>query len=114
MAKSAAHDHKDPRRPDHTCFVPSRAKPSSVTSASDLVVARTNLKRDAGNTEDSLCNWVQLTGVNSLLILCGCRRTDLCEDSAIFNRSVHGLLYRSAHEWAVFAKQFFEFMERQA
>ena len=30
---------------------------------SDVRVVDTNLKRDAGNTEDSLCNWVQLKGV---------------------------------------------------
>jgi len=76
--------------------------------------ARTNLKRDPGNTKDSLCNWVQLTGVKSLLILCGCARTDLCQDNAIFNRPVHGLLYRFAHQWAVFLKQPFEFMEGRA
>jgi len=77
-----------------------------------MAVARTNLKRNSGNTEDSLCNWVQLSGVNFLFILCGCGRTDLCEDNAILNRPVHGLLYRSAHQWAVFIKQYFEFMER--
>jgi hypothetical protein len=88
--------------------------PSSVTFASDLVVARTNLKCDASNTKDSLRNWVQLAGVNSLLVLCGCGRTDLCEGSAIFHRPVHGLLYRSTHQWAVFVKQSFEFMERRA
>ena len=27
-----------------------------------------NLKRDIGNTEDRLCNWIQLNGVNALLI----------------------------------------------
>ena len=31
----------------------------------------TYLKRDVGNTEDSLCNWVQLGGVRALLVLCG-------------------------------------------
>ena len=34
--------------------------------ASDMPVASTNLKRDLGNTEDSLCNWIQLSGVNFL------------------------------------------------
>ena len=33
--------------------------------------ARTYLKRDASNTEDSLCNWVQLGGVIALLVLYG-------------------------------------------
>jgi hypothetical protein len=98
----------------HTCFVPSRAKPSSVTSASDMPVVDTNLKRDSSNTEDSLCNWVQLTGVSFLLVLCEYGRTDLCEDSAIFNCRVHRLLHRSAHQWGVFLKQSFEFMERRA
>src|SRR5258706_5213394 len=40
-----------------------------------MPVAWTHLIRDSGNTEDSLCNWVQLTGFNTLLILCGCRTT---------------------------------------
>jgi hypothetical protein len=81
-----------------------------------MPVMSTNLKRDSSNTKDSLCNWIQLTGVNSLLILfgCGCGRTDLCEDRAIFNRPVHGFFYRSAHQWGVFLKQSFEFMERRA
>ncbi len=28
----------------------------------------TNLKRNVGNTKDSLCNWIQLQGVNTLLV----------------------------------------------
>ena len=67
-----------------------------------MQVASTNLKRDLGNTEDGLCNWVQLSGVNFLLVLCGGRTTYLCEDSAIFNHPVHGLLHRSAHQRGVF------------
>ena len=55
-------------------------------------VVSTNLNRDAGNTEDCLCNWVQLIGVNLLLVPCGWERTDLREDSAIFNRPVHEFL----------------------
>ena len=31
-------------------------------------MASTNLKRDLGNTEDSLCNRVQLSGVNFLFV----------------------------------------------
>ena len=31
-----------------------------------MPVARTNLKRDLGNTYDSLCNWVQLSDVKIL------------------------------------------------
>jgi len=50
------------------CFVPSRAKRSKIISASDTPVASTNLKRDSGNTEDSLRDWVQLQPVNLLLI----------------------------------------------
>ena len=34
-----------------------------------MLVASTNLKCDLGNTEDSLCNWVQLSGVNFFLVL---------------------------------------------
>jgi len=30
----------------------------------DTPVANTNLKRNLGNTEDSLCDWIQLQGVN--------------------------------------------------
>ena len=60
-------------------------------------VARTHLKRDAGNTENSLCNWVQLIGVNFLPVLCRCGITDLCEDSTIFNRLIHRLFHQSAH-----------------
>ena len=76
-----------------------------------VAIASTNLKRDAGNTEDCLCNWAQLPGVNFLLVLCGCERTDLREDSAIFNRLVYRFLYQSAHQWGVFLQQFFEFMK---
>ena len=53
-ATSAVPDRKGPRAVGHTCFVPSKAKPSSVTSASDMPVVRTNLGRDLGNAEDSL------------------------------------------------------------
>ena len=41
---------------------------SHVTSVSDIPVASTNLKCDTGNTENSLCNRVQLTGVNLWLV----------------------------------------------
>jgi hypothetical protein len=69
MAKFAALDREDPRASGHTCFVPSRANPSSVTAASEMPVVSTNLKRDASNTKDGLCDWIQLTGVNLLLVL---------------------------------------------
>jgi len=52
----------------HACFVPSRAEPSSVTSASESFVGSTNLKCDTGNTEDGLCNWIQLKAVNVLFV----------------------------------------------
>ena len=64
-----------------------------------MLVARTNLKRGTSNAEDSLRNWVQLTGVNVLLALCV--RTDPCDDFAIFHRPVQGPLDRSAHKWSV-------------
>ena len=67
-----------------------------------MPMASTNLKRDLGNTEDSLCNWVQLSGVKLPLVQDGKRTTYLREDSAIFNRRAHGLLYQSAHQWSVF------------
>ena len=62
-----------------------------------MQVAKTHLKRDSGNTKDSLCNWVQLKGVNILPVLRGCGITDLREDSTIFNRIIHRLFHRSAH-----------------
>ena len=40
----------------------------SVTSAADTLVASTNLKRNLRNTEYSLRDWVQLQGVNVLLV----------------------------------------------
>jgi hypothetical protein len=51
-----------------TCFVPSGAKCSSITSVVDTPVASTNLKRNLGNTEGSLRDWIQLQGVNVLLV----------------------------------------------
>ena len=77
-----------------------------------MQVASTNLKRDLGNTEDSLCNWVQLSGINLLLVPSGSLTTYLSEDSANFNCPVHRFLHRSAHYWGVFLYQSFEFMER--
>ena len=56
-----------------------------------MPMASTNLKCDPGNTEDSLCNWVQLTDVNYLLVLCGRGTTHLRENCAIFNRVIHRL-----------------------
>jgi len=71
-AKYAAPDRKVPGASGHTCFVLSRAKSSNVTSASGTLAVRTHLKRGVGNTDDSLCNWVQLPGVNVFLVLRGC------------------------------------------
>ncbi len=85
----------------HTCSVPLTAEPSSVTFASDMQGASTNLKCDPGNTKKRLCNWVTLTGVKILLVLCEYGTTDFCEDSAIYNCPVHGLLSRSTHQWGV-------------
>src|SRR5258706_1129759 len=97
----AAPDRKDPRSPGHTCSVPLTAKPSSVNFASDMHEASTNLKRDAGNTQNRLCNWVKLRGVKFLLVLCEYGTTDLCQGSAICNCLVHGLLSQSTHQWGV-------------
>ena len=33
-----------------------------------LTVISTNLERDTGNTKDSLCDWIQLQGVNMVLV----------------------------------------------
>jgi hypothetical protein len=40
----------------------------ALPSAAHTQSASTNLKRNFGNTEDSLCDWVQLQGVNALLV----------------------------------------------
>jgi len=34
----------------------------------DTPVTNTNLKRSLGNTKDSLCDWIELQGVNVLLV----------------------------------------------
>ena len=51
-----------------TRFVPSTAKWSSVTSVSDTPVVSTDLKRNLRNTKGSLRDWIQLQGVNVLLV----------------------------------------------
>ena len=102
MARYAAPGRKGPRASGHICFVLSRATPSNVTSAFGMPTAGTDLKRGVGNTDDNLCNWVQLPGVNVLLVLRGCGITDLCEGNAKFERLVQRLFYRSAHHWGVF------------
>ena len=79
-----------------------------------MPVASTNLKRDLCDTEDGLCNWVQLSDVKFLLVPNAYLTTYLSEDSAIFNHPVHRLLHRYAHHWSVFLQQSFEFMERRA
>jgi hypothetical protein len=40
----------------------------ALLSAADAQVTSTHLKRNVGNTEDSLCDWVQLQGVNGLAL----------------------------------------------
>ena len=46
--------------------------PRSLLSASSVPVTMTYLKRDAGKTNDSLGNWVQLAGVNdNVFAFCG-------------------------------------------
>jgi hypothetical protein len=53
---------------DRTYFVLSRAERSSITSGFDTPVESTNLKCDVGNTEDSLCDRIELSDVNILLV----------------------------------------------
>ena len=50
------------------CFVPLKASRSSITLLSGALIASTNLKRDAGETEDSLRDWVQLEDVNGRMV----------------------------------------------
>jgi hypothetical protein len=67
-AKCAATDREDQTASGRIYSVPSRAKRPNVISADTPVRVSTNLKRDAGNTEDGLCDWIQLQAVNVLLI----------------------------------------------
>ena len=85
----AAAGRKDLREPGHTCSVPSTAKSSSVSFVSDIQGVSTNLKHYAANTKNSLRNWVKLTGVNILFVLCEYWTTDLDEESTIYICSVH-------------------------
>ena len=64
------------------------------------VVVGTNLKGDAGKTEDGLCDWIKLKCVNVLLVPNG--GAYLCEYSPVFNTLVQDPLCRSAHQWGVF------------
>jgi len=77
-----------------------------------MPVASTNLKRNFGNTEDSLCDWIQLQGVNVLLV--STWKTHLCEYNPIFDCVLHSPLGRSAHQWGVAFQTFFEFTEQRA
>jgi len=54
--------------PGRIYFVLSRAERSIVNRAFDTPVGSTDLKRNFGNTEESLGKWVQLKGVNLLLV----------------------------------------------
>ena len=65
-AECVATNRKGLTSSGHTCFVLSRAKSPSVTSASEMPVTRPNLKCNHGNTNDSLCNRIQLKCVNVL------------------------------------------------
>ena len=49
-------------------FVPSRAIQSSVSAVTGTLAAGMNLKRDTGKTEDSLCDRIELEGVNVSLV----------------------------------------------
>ena len=51
-----------------TRFAPSKAKWTNVTSTAAAPAASTNLKCDPGDTEDSLSDWIQLQGINVLLV----------------------------------------------
>jgi len=66
MAEYAASDPKGLTGADHIYFVPSRAERLSITPTADTLVANTDLKGDTGDPEDSLCDWVQLKGINLL------------------------------------------------
>ena len=52
----------------HICFVPSGAKQASVSSVPDTPAAGTDLKRDVGESENSLCDRIQLEDVNLSLV----------------------------------------------
>jgi hypothetical protein len=54
--------------PGRTLFVSSGAKWLSITAAADTSVTSTDLKRNLGNTEGSPRDWIQLQGVNVLLV----------------------------------------------
>ena len=45
-------------------FVPLRAKEADVSSVLDTPAASTNLERNAGKTEDGLCDRIQLEDVS--------------------------------------------------
>jgi len=77
------------------CFVPAGAKQLGITTASDVLIVSTNLKRDFGNTEHSLCDAVQLGGVNALQVPYG--RTDLPKCNPKFNYLLYVLLCWSFH-----------------
>ena len=96
----------------HICFSPSKAKGASVTSASNIQAENTNLKCDTGNTEDRLCDRVQLKDVN-VLPNSLYERTDLCKYSTVFDTRSHSTLHRSTHQRGVFLQQSFEFLECQ-
>src|SRR5258706_2769412 len=104
-AKYVAPDRKGPRASGHTCFVLSRAKPSSVTSAS--------VCQQQGHTPKvalAIPTTTFAIGLNYQVSMSfsfsfwvdEMRDTDLCEDTAKFERLVQHLFHRSAHHWSVF------------
>ena len=82
------------------CSVPLKAGRSSITLVYGALVASTNLKCDAGETEDSLRDWVQLEDVNGRLPSYG--MAHLCKDSSVFNGLVYNPLRWSIHHWRVY------------
>ena len=71
MAKCAATDPRGPTVSGRICFAPSRPKHSSIRTFPDTLITGTNLERDTGKTEDSLCSRIQLEGVNISLVPSG-------------------------------------------
>ncbi len=64
-----------------------------------MPIASTNLKCDSDKTEDGLCDWIQLGGVNFRWFPFG--RTYLCKCNPVLNNLVRNPLRRTAHHWAV-------------
>ena len=67
MAKCTAADPRGLMVSGHICFAPSRPGYLSISSVPDVLMMSTYFKCDTGKTKDSLCNRIQLGGVNILL-----------------------------------------------